>query len=100
MLNQSRKEKLLSPDELRPFQNHSTQMAALDYMVSLASDVFIPSYDGNMARVVEGHRRSAYSVSDEKNYLSLSLWFITKKIDFMWTLNSFNEKAVSAFMIS
>ncbi|CAO2161217.1 unnamed protein product [Urochloa humidicola] len=52
-----RKEKILSPDELRPFQNHSTQMAALDYMVSLASDIFIPSYDGNMARVVEGHRR-------------------------------------------
>lgn len=52
-----RKEKILSPDELRPFQNHSTQMAALDYMVSLASDTFIPSYDGNMARVVEGHRR-------------------------------------------
>lgn len=52
-----RKEKLLSPDELRPFQNHSTQMAALDYMVSIASDVFIPTYDGNMARVVEGHRR-------------------------------------------
>nr|CAD1839936.1 unnamed protein product [Ananas comosus var. bracteatus] len=52
-----RKEMLLSPDELRPFHNHSTQMAALDYLVSVASDVFIPSYDGNMARVVEGHRR-------------------------------------------
>ncbi|CAD6232922.1 unnamed protein product [Miscanthus lutarioriparius] len=52
-----RKEKILSPDELRLFQNHSTQMAALDYMVSLASDIFIPSYDGNMARAVEGHRR-------------------------------------------
>lgn len=48
---------LLSPEELSPFQNHSTQMAALDYLVSVASDVFIPSNDGNMAKVVEGHRR-------------------------------------------
>lgn len=52
-----RKEMLLSDDELRPFQKHSTQMAALDYLVSVASDVFIPSNDGNMAKVVEGHRR-------------------------------------------
>ncbi|XP_073113650.1 rhamnogalacturonan I rhamnosyltransferase 1-like [Elaeis guineensis] len=52
-----RKEMLLTPDELRSFQNHSTKMAALDYLVSVASDVFIPSYDGNMAKVVEGHRR-------------------------------------------
>ncbi|KAG8063518.1 hypothetical protein GUJ93_ZPchr0003g18464 [Zizania palustris] len=52
-----RKEMLLSVDELRPFQKHSTKMAALDYLVSIASDVFIPSNDGNMAKVVEGHRR-------------------------------------------
>ncbi|KAL5680241.1 hypothetical protein ACJX0J_006626, partial [Zea mays] len=51
-----RKEILLSDDELRPFQKHSTQMAALDYLVSVASDIFIPSNDGNMAKVVEGHR--------------------------------------------
>ncbi|KMZ58675.1 Peptide-O-fucosyltransferase [Zostera marina] len=51
------KEMLVSSDELMPFQNHSTQMAALDYLVSVASDVFVPSYDGNMAKVVEGHRR-------------------------------------------
>ncbi|KAG6488796.1 hypothetical protein ZIOFF_050047 [Zingiber officinale] len=51
------KEMLLSAEELRSFQNHSTQMAALDYMVSVASGVFVPTFDGNMAKVVEGHRR-------------------------------------------
>ncbi|CAA6658738.1 unnamed protein product [Spirodela intermedia] len=52
-----RKEMLLDPEDLKQFQNHSSQMAALDYMVSIASDVFIPTYNGNMAKVVEGHRR-------------------------------------------
>ncbi|BBM98664.1 rhamnogalacturonan I rhamnosyltransferase [Marchantia polymorpha subsp. ruderalis] len=55
--NVVRKEMLLSKEELRPFVNRSSQMASLDYLVSLASDVFIPTYDGNMAKVVEGHRR-------------------------------------------
>ncbi|XP_061370884.1 rhamnogalacturonan I rhamnosyltransferase 1-like [Gastrolobium bilobum] len=52
-----KKETLLARDELQQFQNHSSQMAALDFMVSVASNTFIPSYDGNMAKLVEGHRR-------------------------------------------
>ncbi|XWS60394.1 hypothetical protein CRYUN_Cryun07bG0032800 [Craigia yunnanensis] len=52
-----RKETLLEPSDLRFFENHSSQMAALDYLVSLESDIFFPTYDGNMAKVAEGHRR-------------------------------------------
>lgn len=54
---------LLDSGELQQFQNHSSQMAALDFMVSIASDTFIPTYDGNMAKVVEGHRRYKHRFS-------------------------------------
>ncbi|CAM8879773.1 unnamed protein product [Rhodiola kirilowii] len=52
-----KKDMLLDTEELQQFKNHTSQMAALDFMVSTASNIFIPTYDGNMARLVEGHRR-------------------------------------------
>ncbi|XP_051119615.1 rhamnogalacturonan I rhamnosyltransferase 1-like [Andrographis paniculata] len=55
--NLVKKETLLEAWDLSYFRNHSSQMAALDYLVSLESDLFVPTYDGNMAKVVEGHRR-------------------------------------------
>ncbi|KAL2904025.1 O-fucosyltransferase 3 [Bienertia sinuspersici] len=55
--NTIKKDMLLDPDDLRQFRNHSSQMAALDFLVSVASNIFVPTYDGNMARLVEGHRR-------------------------------------------
>ncbi|KAJ8551568.1 hypothetical protein K7X08_021583 [Anisodus acutangulus] len=51
------KEMLATPEDLRGFANHASQNAALDYLISVESDVFIPSHSGNMARAVEGHRR-------------------------------------------
>ncbi|KAG8373644.1 hypothetical protein BUALT_Bualt11G0045700 [Buddleja alternifolia] len=51
------KEMLATKEELRTFSGHASQTAALDYIISVESDVFVPSHSGNMARTVEGHRR-------------------------------------------
>ncbi|KAI9105132.1 hypothetical protein K1719_022848 [Acacia pycnantha] len=55
--NLVKKETLLDAWELEPFRNHSNQMAAIDYYVSIESDIFVPTYKGHMAKLVEGHRR-------------------------------------------
>ncbi|XP_021775936.1 uncharacterized protein At1g04910 [Chenopodium quinoa] len=53
------KESLAREGELLPFANRSSALAAIDYIVSLSSDVFLPSHGGNMGRAMQGHR--AYS---------------------------------------
>lgn len=75
--NVVRKETLLEPSDLKFFQNHSSQMAALDYLVSLESDIFVPTYDGNMAKVVEGHRR----IMGFKNTILLDRKLIVDLVD-------------------
>ncbi|KAM0006877.1 putative GDP-fucose protein O-fucosyltransferase [Helianthus debilis subsp. tardiflorus] len=51
------KEMIATEEELKVYSNHASQTAALDYIISLESNVFIPTHSGNMARAVEGHRR-------------------------------------------
>lgn len=54
------KETLTSRQELAPFANFSSRMAALDFIVSDESDAFVTNNNGNMARILAGRRYVSY----------------------------------------
>jgi hypothetical protein len=53
------KEDLALPGELEPFAKKASLMAAIDFIVSENSDVFMASHGGNMGRAIQGHRAYA-----------------------------------------
>ncbi|PPD93550.1 hypothetical protein GOBAR_DD09501 [Gossypium barbadense] len=55
------KESLATPDELAPFEGHSSKLAALDYTVSLFSEVFVTTQGGNFPQFLMGHRRFLFN---------------------------------------
>ncbi|KAK9065151.1 hypothetical protein SSX86_016534 [Deinandra increscens subsp. villosa] len=51
------KDTITTKQELSPFASYSSRLAALDFMVSDQSDVFVTNNNGNMAKMLAGRRR-------------------------------------------
>lgn len=47
------KDNLARDGELSQYSNRSSALAAIDYIVSLSSAVFVPSHGGNMGRAMQ-----------------------------------------------
>nr|XP_018678514.1 PREDICTED: uncharacterized protein At1g04910 isoform X2 [Musa acuminata subsp. malaccensis] len=50
-------EEMLAGNDLKPFLPFSSRLAAIDYIVCDESDVFATNNNGNMAKILAGHRR-------------------------------------------
>ncbi|XP_020253155.1 uncharacterized protein At1g04910-like isoform X1 [Asparagus officinalis] len=71
------KETLASADELAPFKDYSSRLAALDYTVCAKSEVFVTTQGGNFPHFLMGHRRFLYeghskTIKPDKKKLVLS----------------------------
>ncbi|KAK2399546.1 Protein ESMERALDA 1 [Trifolium repens] len=70
------KETLASEEELAPFKNYSSRMAAIDYTACLHSEVFVTTQGGNFPHFLLGHRRYLYgghskTIKPDKRKLAL-----------------------------
>ena len=47
---------MLAGEEIQPLLSFSSRLAAIDYIVSDESDVFVTNNNGNMAKIIAGRR--------------------------------------------
>ncbi|KAH7297480.1 hypothetical protein KP509_26G071200 [Ceratopteris richardii] len=74
------KDTLTTSMELEPFAHYTNRMAAIDYIVSEESDVFITNYNGNMVKVLAGSRRyHGHKRTIQPNVKKLGSLFLSRK---------------------
>ncbi|XP_047094289.1 O-fucosyltransferase 9-like [Lolium rigidum] len=71
------KDTLALPEELAEFKGYSSRLAALDYTISIQSEVFVTTQGGNFPHFLMGHRRyllggNAKTIKPDKRKVVLS----------------------------
>lgn len=70
---------MLADEELKPFLQFSSRLAAIDYIVCDESDVFVTNNNGNMAKILAGRRRyMGHKRTIRPNAKKLSALFMAK----------------------
>lgn len=70
---------MLANEELKPFLQFSSRLAAIDYIVCDESDVFVTNNNGNMAKILAGRRRyMGHKRTIRPNAKRLSALFMAK----------------------
>ncbi|XP_027338799.1 O-fucosyltransferase 20-like [Abrus precatorius] len=92
------KEDLALLGELEPFANKASLMAAIDYIVSEKSDVFMPSHGGNMGHAIQGHRAFAghkkYITPNKRQMLPYFLNSSLPEADFNRIINGLHQDSL------
>ncbi|XP_051126908.1 O-fucosyltransferase 39-like isoform X2 [Andrographis paniculata] len=74
------KRSLASPEERAQIKGKASLLAALDYYVSMHSDIFISASPGNMHNAVEGHRTYENMKTVRPNMALLGQLFLNKNL--------------------
>ncbi|KAG0619296.1 hypothetical protein M758_4G129700 [Ceratodon purpureus] len=97
------KANLATSQELEPFKKKASSLAAIDYLVCLSSDVFMPSHGGNFGHVMQGHRaymgHRKHITPNKRQMIAHFLNSTISSNEFDRTIRSLHEDAVGKSVV-